>query len=142
MSLKKEQVGCLADVCAAVAKQQAGGEVQAIGKDCNLIGTAIVVRIFEDFDAITRFSAGSRAERVFVKFEHPEPAALVPGHGDWIDDFGFGGEKSDFETRREDELFLGVGCGKSRVRRGGIRAGQLAASAEGRQGACERKKNE
>ena len=43
--LQKEKVGSLADVNAAVADENASGEIQAVGENCDLVRTAIVIGV-------------------------------------------------------------------------------------------------
>ncbi len=90
--LEKQQVGCLANIDAAIAKQQSRGEIEAVGENCHLVRAAIVVCILEDSDSVARLGASRCAERIFIQFEDPQAAALVPGHGDRVDNIRFGGK--------------------------------------------------
>jgi hypothetical protein len=128
---EEEKVRCLSDEGAAVAEQDGGGEVEAVGPDVDLVGAAIGVGVFEDFDAVAGFFAGFGAERVLVEFDDPQAAALVPGHGHGIDDLGFGGEEADLEAFRHGELALGVVRGRARGWRLG-RAGRRVGGRKGR----------
>src|SRR5829696_4519494 len=65
--LKKEEVRSLADVNATVADENAGEKIEPVGKDGDLVGPAIGVGVFKDFDAITRFLAGFGTQWIFVE---------------------------------------------------------------------------
>jgi hypothetical protein len=106
--LEEQEVGGLTDVSTAVAQEQAGGEVEAVGPDVDCVGVAIAVGIFEDLDAIAGCGAWGGAHGIFVEFEDPEAAAIVPIHGDGVGDGGFSGEEPDFESLRELKACLSV----------------------------------
>src|SRR5690349_22525763 len=89
---QKKKIGRLADVNPAIAQQQARGEVQAIREDRDLVGTTVIVRVLQDFDAVTRLGSRWSAQRIFVQLEHPEASAAVPGHGYGVYYVRLGGE--------------------------------------------------
>ena len=107
--LEKQQIRGLTDIDAAVTDQNSGGQVQAVGKHGDLVRTAIVVRVFQNLDAIPTLLAGGCAERIFVKLDDPEPPAFVPGHRHRIDHIRLGGKEADLETVGHNKFLLRFG---------------------------------
>src|ERR1051326_3421888 len=128
--LKEQKIRRLADINAAVAKGKTGGEVEAIGENRNFVSATIVVGVFENFDAVARLGARRSAEGIFVKYEHPQASALVPGHSDRIDDIRLGREESHFESFRNDESLLCFFGRKGQAGGGGVGSGELFAGGE------------
>ena len=82
--LQEEDVRRVGDPDAAVADGDAGGDVQPLGEDRELVGLAVAVGVFENLDAVA--ARARLAARIFEAFGDPDPAALVEGHGHRIDD--------------------------------------------------------
>src|SRR5205823_5438929 len=68
----------------------------------------------KNLDAITRLFALPGPKRIFVKLQHPEPAAFIPCHGHRIDHLGFGSEETNFKTGQEREFLLRLLRGEGR----------------------------
>src|SRR5882672_5730062 len=69
--LEKQELRRLAHVCAPVAEQNPGGEIEAVGKYSDLIRAPVIVRVLEDFDSISRPGSRRGAERIFVELDDP-----------------------------------------------------------------------
>src|SRR2546422_1910909 len=52
--LQEEKIRRLPYVNPTIAQQDSRGQVQAIGKDGHFVGTAIVVRVLKNLDAVAR----------------------------------------------------------------------------------------
>ena len=106
--------GAADDDDAAVGEDQAGGQVEVIGEDGDLVGLAVAVGVLEDLDAVVALAAAQHAVRVVDRLDHPQPAALVEREGDRLAAIiGSCGEELDLELgRRLDEL-LRVGGASS-----------------------------
>ena len=118
--LQKKDVGRIGDPDPSVADGDSRGDIEAVGKDRETVGLAVAVGIFEDLDAIATWSG--LAPRVFEAFGDPDPASLVEGHRDGIDDVGLGGDQFDLKARGNGHRFdrlgraFGEGSGPSPVR--------------------------
>ena len=105
--LEEKDVGRVGDPDAAVAEVEAGGDVEAVGEDRDLVELAVAVRVFEDLDTILTRPGGEA--RVFDALGDPEAAALVEGHGDGVHDVRLAGDQLDGEAVGHGHLFDGVG---------------------------------
>ena len=76
--LEKDEVRLLGQVEAAVAQFQAGGDVQAIGKNRSPVGPAIAVGILEDQHLVVDRLAGE-IHRKGAHRGHPQTAPAVEG---------------------------------------------------------------
>ncbi len=54
--------------------------------------------VLEDEDAIAALFALGQPVGIGVRLDHPEPAAIVGGHGDRLDEVGLGGEQGGPEA--------------------------------------------
>src|SRR5207245_1040564 len=61
-------------------------------EDGALIEVAVAVLVLEDHDAV-RSLVGRGPVRIGQAFDHPEPAAIVEGESDGLDDIGLTGEE-------------------------------------------------
>ena len=124
--LHEPKVGRFPDVHSAVSDDESGGQVQIVGKDRDVVSSTIGVAIFEDLDAVASGGARGGSQGIFVEFQHPEPAAFIPGHGHRIDDLGFAGEQAYFEARGNDKGLPGVLGGQCVVVGGLVLTAELA----------------
>ena len=108
-------------------EQEAGGQIQSVREQGYFVGLSVVIGVFENFNTVARFSAFGSAQGIFVKLEHPQTAALIPGHCDRIDDVGFRGKQTHVKTWQHDEFLLRLGRGQRVAGCGGVCAGQLFA---------------
>src|SRR5207253_1693365 len=85
-----------------------------VQKDRPLVETAGALRVLEDEDAVTAGPAVRNPVRVGVRLDHPEPAAVVGGHGDRLDHVRLAGEQrrpeavGQLQERGGPPLFVGV----------------------------------
>ena len=103
--LKKEEIGSGAEKDAATTHLNAAGHVEmrqilALGPDGDLVGLAGAGRVLQHLDAVACLSARRRALGVFIALHHPQPAFLIHGERDRVDDVRLGGEDLDFPTGR------------------------------------------
>src|SRR5262249_56334364 len=100
--LEEPQKRRRAEEDATVADLDAGGQVEgggvlarrevlALGPDGHLVGLAVAVGVLQDFDAVARLLAPRGAPGVLEALDDPEPAALVHGEGDGVDDVRLAG---------------------------------------------------
>ena len=90
---EEEKAGRLRDHDAALGEHEAGGDVQLLGEDRELVGATVAVGVFADLDAVVAQAVGLHGVRVVAGFGYPEPAAFVPGHEDRLGDVGIAGEE-------------------------------------------------
>ena len=138
--LQEQKFRRLADIDPAVPEQNPGGQVKAIGKHRDLVSASIAVGILEDFDAISGFGPGRRAERILVKFDDPQPATGIPGHRHWVYHFGFGCEQPGFESVGKRKFLLCFSRRQGRRSGRSVRAVKLPASGKNRSGGQEKGK--
>ena len=104
--LEEEDVGRVGHPDAAVAEVEAGGDVEAVGEDRDLVERAVAVGVFEDFNTI--FTRPGGGARVFEALRDPEASAFVEGHGDGVDDIRLAGDEFDGEAVGDGHFFDGV----------------------------------
>ena len=101
---EKEDIRGLANVASAVGEFDSGGEVESLREDGRLIGSAIVVGVFENDDlvvgGIARFELG-----VGPGAGNPEAAFGIPSHVDRVGEHGIGGEEIGFVAGQEFKVF-------------------------------------
>ena len=86
---------------AAEADLDAGEPLHLIRKDRALLGAAVVVRVFEDDDAVALPQIeADLGLAIRVVFRHPQPPARIRGHADGLLHLRLAGEKSHLETGR------------------------------------------
>ena len=113
---QKEQVGAFANVNPAGTEREPGRHVETTGKDGRLVGFPVAIGVLENKELVVRFLAGGELGRG-QRRQHPEPALLIPVHGDRVGDAErFVGEEAGFEILVEferSELSLGrrIGSG-------------------------------
>ena len=125
--LQKQKMRCLAHVHAAVAQQNAGREIQAVGKRLHFVSLPVAIGIFEDFDDVERLCSSRRPKWILIKLHHPEASTLVPGHRHRIDHIRFRREQPHLETGWNGEFLLRFGWGKGGSAGGSMLARQLPA---------------
>ena len=113
----EEQVGRRADPDAAEAELDPGEVGPLVEKDRPPIEPAVVVGVFKDQDAVLALRS-SEPDRIGIILDHPEPSPVIDGHGDRLDDVGFGGKKADRETLGHGDATHGVTGGQWGIRRG------------------------
>ena len=128
---QKQQVRRLPHKHAAVAELNTGCEIETVGKNGDLVGAAVVISVFQNFDAVARLGAGSRAERIFKKFHHPQPPAFVPSHGNGVDDIRLGGKEPNLEPFRHRKSLLRFSGRKRRGAGGSVFSRELFARSRG-----------
>ena len=67
---------------AAVGERQARRDAQLVGEDGELVGHAVAVGVFADDDLVVALARRLHVVRIIDGDADPQPAALVPGHGD------------------------------------------------------------
>ena len=110
----------LADVNAAVADENRGGQRQAVAEDDISVGQPIAVGIPINLDAIAAFDAGLGSIWIFIKLDNPEAAFFVEAHGDRIDDIRLGRKQPHFKPRRHHKSLLRLGWRERRLSRAGV----------------------
>lgn len=105
---QKEGFGGVVNVDASVCEGERGGDVEAIGKDGDLVAASIAIGVFEDFDLIVADTFGFNFVRVVDSFGGPEAAAFVPSETDGIDDLWFGGEEFKFPADGDLRVFQAI----------------------------------
>jgi hypothetical protein len=70
--------------------EQARRNVQILSEDGKAVGAPIAVGVFANFDAVKAVFVRILAQRVRIieALGHPQPAAGVERHCDWLDDVG------------------------------------------------------
>ena len=95
---------------AAVGERQAGRDVEVLGEHRELVGAAVAVGVLEDLDAVVAGLAVQHVVRIVDRLDHPQPAALVEGERDRLDDVRLAREQLELELGRHlDELHRLVG---------------------------------
>ncbi len=90
----EKNVGGHRDNGSIIGQNDAGRNIEAVGKNRKLVGLAIAVGVLANLDAVVGFTVGFfKGVGIIDRLYHPEPTALVPGHGDGVDDVGIGGKK-------------------------------------------------
>ncbi len=127
-----------------VPREDAGGDVEAVGEVGDFIGLAIAVGVFEDFDGVaTVFNVGALrvgpagfvgAVRVFDGGGDPQTTARVEGEVDRFVDHWLAGEELDLEAVGDLEFALFLSGGK------GLGLADEAGVGEGRE--CEGEEEE
>ena len=108
--LQEQRVGRLEDDDATVRTQQAGGDVETLGEDGELVRLAIAVGVLADRDPVAAGCGGVLGIGIVHRLGDPEPSAMVPGHADRLVDLGLRREQPGLETRgttRCSHRFLG-----------------------------------
>ena len=90
---EKERIGRLQDDHAAVEWQQAGGDIQSLGKDRELVGAAVGVGVFADRDPVAALAIPPLGIGIIRALGDPQPAAMVPVHAERLVDLGLGGKE-------------------------------------------------
>ena len=134
---EKQQVRRLPDKHPAVAQLNRRGQVQAVRKDRHLVRPAVAIRVFQNFDPVTRFGSRGRAHGILIQFHHPQPPAVVPRHGHRIDHVGLRGEQAHLKPFGHHKAFLRFGGRQGRGGGGRPLARQLAALGSGPKGRSE-----
>ena len=98
--LEEKKPGRLGHDHTAPGENQAGRQIQMIGKYGKLIGLSISIGVFADFDRVITLSAGIDSVGIIPGFTHPEASALIPGHGNRLGDIGFSGKKFEMTIER------------------------------------------
>src|SRR5262245_10555132 len=115
---EKEKIGRRTEKDAAVADLDAAGHVEAVvviarwevlplSPDRDFVRLAVAVRILQNLDPVARPFPWRRAFGILEALDHPEPAALIDGERDRIDDVRLGREHLDFPPRRHLEALDG-----------------------------------
>ena len=76
--LEEDQARWLGNDDAAVGKGDAGRQVQVVGENGELIGLAIAIRVFTDFDIVITLTVFGDSMRVVACLRHPQTTALIP----------------------------------------------------------------
>lgn len=97
------------DVDSAIGEGEGGGDVEAVGKDGDLVAAAVAIGVLEDFDFIVSDALGFDFVWVVDGFGGPEAAFFIPREADGIDDLRFGGEELEFPTDGDLGVFQAVG---------------------------------
>ena len=84
----------------AAGEGHRGWDVEALGEHGKLVGLTVAVGVFTNLDAVVALAAVLKLVWVIHRFDHPEAAALVPGHVDWVDDIRLGSEQLHAEADR------------------------------------------
>ena len=92
------------------------GMFEPVGKDGELVGAAVAVGVFEDFDPVLAWPWF--VPRILQTFGDPDPAALVERHGHRIDDVGLAGHQLD--AKALGHRHLGDRFGRRRCGPGGL----------------------
>ena len=92
---EKEEARGLGDDDAAIGEGETGGDIEAVGKDGELVGAAVAVGVFADLDAVVAQAVGLHVVRIVAGFGDPGATTFVPGHPDRLRDVGFAGEEHE-----------------------------------------------
>jgi hypothetical protein len=97
-----QQLGTVGHVATTIARQQPGGDEQAICEDGSLVSHANTLGVFEDDDLVVSllpwFDLGIDFGR-----SNPEPTGCIEVHLDWLGQQRISRVEVDFETRVNDE---------------------------------------
>ena len=93
----EDEVRRCAEVDAAVADGDAGGEGDFVVEELFCVEGAVAVSVFEDLDAAKLFVFVGASVDVVVVFDDPDAAAAIISEGDGFADVGLGGVDRDFE---------------------------------------------
>ena len=117
VSRRNIRFGCCDDVDAAVAQLEAGGNVQPVGEDRQLVGASVGVGVLEDHQLVVR-RRPRQVVRIGRRGQHPQPAARVEGHRQRV------GQLGKLLLRREqvDRVAVGATCSRSSATRGSLDA--------------------
>jgi hypothetical protein len=83
---------------AAIREGDACRNAQALRENGEAIGQAIVVGVFTNANAVAAEIVARQVVRVIDGLGQPQPASLVPCHGDRLDDVGLRGEELDMKA--------------------------------------------
>ena len=119
--LEEDERRRLADDDAAVGEDDAGGDIQLVGEDGELVGLAVAVGVLADLDAVLALLVIDHAMRVVRGLEDPEAAARIPGEGDRLHDIGLGGEQHELEVGRHLGALHAALDGERLLERQGLR---------------------
>ena len=97
---EEKKAGRLGHDHATPGENQAGRQIQMIGKYGKLIGLAISIGVFANLDRIITLPACIDSVGIIPGFADPETSALIPGHGNRLGDIGFGGKKFEMTIER------------------------------------------
>src|SRR2546423_10372266 len=101
-SADEPKIGSLHEQNAVSEKLKTRWAVEIIDEVGELIGFAVTVSIFENNEAVAGFAGGS-ALGIIGPNSNPEPAPGIPGHWDWLGEFG-----KFFLAREEVHLHAGM----------------------------------
>ncbi len=132
------EVGGRADVDPAAVDLDGGGEIEPIGEDGDLVGAAVAVGVFKHLDAVAVLGAFLGGVGIVEELDDPEAAAIVPCHGDGIDDIWLGGEEPNLKTFGNAELFHRLVRRKVRRRRRVVWPGERGSGVHQRESERER----
>ena len=124
---------------AAEADLDAGEPLHLIRKDRALLGTAVVVRVFENDDAVALPQIeADLGLAIRVVFRHPQPPARIRGHADGLLHLRLAGEKSHLETGRRFDRGEGLRRGHRFALLGVQRRGKIVGLSHREHGAKQR----
>lgn len=94
--LEKKDIGRIGHPDAAVTDGDAGGNVEAFGKDFDAIDPAIAIGVFEDLDPIATWARF--LTWVLKAFGDVDPTGIVERHRDRVEDVGLARHQLDPKT--------------------------------------------
>ena len=101
------QVRSSPQIHAAIGHQNARSQGEPISKYFDRICSAVAVGVFEHLDAVATLLSRLGAQRILVKFHHPQSPPIVPSHGHGVHHFGLRGEEPRFKARQQREALAG-----------------------------------
>ena len=103
--LQEDDVGSLADDCATLYDGNGRGERLVLSEPDEMIRRSVAVRVLADGDAVGARLLSDVVMRIVGGLDDPEPATLVPGERDGIDNVRLRGKHAYAEAVRDDEPF-------------------------------------
>ena len=99
--LEKQEPRRLGHDHPAVHEHEARRKIEVVREHRKLVGLAVAVGVLADLDRVIAGAARGHAVRIVAGLADPEPAALVPRHGDRLGNVGFGREQFEPQVGRE-----------------------------------------
>ena len=101
------QVRSSPQIDAAIGYQNARSQREAFGEHLDRVGSAVAVGVFEHLDAVAPLLSRLCAQRILVKFHHPQSPPVVPSHGHGVHHFGLRSKEPCLKSWQQGEAFLG-----------------------------------
>ena len=87
---QEERLPALDDDQSTVGVAEACRDGELVGEDGELVGLAIAVGVFADFDPVASFAGFLQFIRIIDRLGNPQPSASVKRHADGLQEEGLG----------------------------------------------------